>query len=165
MRFTRLLLRRGKPRPKHSMFPDRWRRVPQLLRPMQGGQNMFNTLLLQDQNDKIKNATNDEEKHLRTVDGDALAAGGDGDDGILVKLQQADFAEQRTGTEDALEDEMRALRDADGFTRKRGFNELEWYDQRKNGAAAFSENGEQTVHANEEVLDSSKNASALLLTE
>lgn len=77
---TPLLLRRGKPRPRAGMFPDKYRRVPTLLKPQQGGQQFFNDFLLRQANDEAKR---------RFLQGDDLtyvgARGGGGKENALKR--------------------------------------------------------------------------------
>jgi hypothetical protein len=152
LRLSAVLLRRGKPRPKMSMFPSRFGRVPTLQKPMQGGQQLFNAMHLRTLNDKIRAERGGSDGAgpggLSAAAGladpvDEATLSQDPTDEVVVRLPQADFAAERRGTEDVLAEEMRALVAHDGFVRSRSFNELKWYEER-----ASDLGGGNTVAAN-----------------
>lgn len=137
-----VLLRRGKPRPRAGMFPEKYRRVPALLKPQQGGQQYFNEFLIRSANDALE-----AQQHGH---GSAIRAGGSGAartladakanaaDGINLgevssvhpRLPQADMdgVRQRSRAE-AIQEELKQLAAQDGFVSQRGFNERQWYEQ------------------------------------
>lgn len=133
LRPTLVLLRRGKPRPRAGMFPDKYRRVPALLKPQQGGQQHFSEFLIKTANDDL--ARQEEMRQLQGGSGGGGDTGGGGvarGNGVYPLFPQMDVDEaiERT-TEDRIKAEMAQLMAQDGYTSVRGFNELEWYEEEK----------------------------------
>lgn len=76
LRVTPVLLRRGKPRPRAGMFPDKYRRVPTLLKPQQGGQQYFADFLTRRANDElVEQETAMQQQQQRAMTGGPLANG------------------------------------------------------------------------------------------
>jgi len=71
-RATPLLLRRGKPRPRAGMFPDKYRRVPALLKPLQGGQQYFNDFRMRQANEEAMQRLAVEDEHGGAVGGEGI---------------------------------------------------------------------------------------------
>ncbi|CCW64444.1 unnamed protein product [Phytomonas sp. EM1] len=132
-RRTLVLLRRGKPRPRASMFPDKYRRVPSLLKPQQGGQQYFSEFLIRTANEEVLRSAPDASDEARSS-------------GIHPRLPQQDLQESiaRT-TRESIAEDMKQLIEQDAFSTTRGFNQLQWYEQEherlhpKNANAAFPE--------------------------
>lgn len=129
-----MLLRRGKPRPRAGMFPDKYRRVPALLKPQQGGQQYFSEFLIKTANDELAQGQREE----------ATESAGQTDVHPLLPQMDLDETMART-TEERVQREMELIIAQDGFTSVRGFNELAWYEeerermqQRKNPQAAVA---------------------------
>ncbi|KAK7196412.1 hypothetical protein NESM_000578200 [Novymonas esmeraldas] len=136
------LLRRGKPRPRAGMFPDKYRRVPTLLKPQQGGQQHFNTFLIRSSNDALE-AQQQQERQQRlqgggaervSTDATSTITGGGGAGGewgsAHPRLPQADVDGTRhRSSAEAIAAEMQQLAAHDGVTAQRGFNERLWYEQ------------------------------------
>lgn len=87
---TPLLLRRGKPRPRAGMFPDKYRRVPTLLKPQQGGQQFFNDFLMRQANEEaMKRLLQGEAApYASAMGGRAGGVGGMGTRDPLMKRQE-----------------------------------------------------------------------------
>jgi len=119
MRTSLVLLRRGKPRPRYSLFPDRFRRVPQALKPMQGGQQSFHQLALKAADDRIAEETGGQSR------GSTL---GQPDPAYLPEGNWA----ARDSIDEALAADVDAMQERDAFVTKRAFNEREWYDSVRN---------------------------------
>ncbi|CCW69043.1 unnamed protein product [Phytomonas sp. Hart1] len=112
-----VLLRRGKPRPRASMFPDKYRRVPNLLKPQQGGQQYFSEFLIRTANDEVLRGASDISEEVRNS-------------GIRQRLPQQDLeASIERTTRESIAEDMKQLIDQDGFNTTRGFNQLQWYEQ------------------------------------
>lgn len=115
------------------MFPDKYRRVPNLLKPQQGGQQFFSEFLIRTANDELVEQQQQRQRQQQEGEGLAqeerqrVAAGG-----VYPLFPQADVqgALHRT-TEEAIQAEMDALIAADGFQTQRGFNERAWYEQER----------------------------------
>ncbi|KAH9578259.1 hypothetical protein LSM04_009572 [Trypanosoma melophagium] len=117
MRISLTLLRRGKPRPRAGMFLDKYRRVPTLLKPQQGGQQYFSEFLIRSTNDRLTQ---------RDVEDGA----GKVESTIAARLPQMDWESMSTrGTEDAVREEMRHLVENDVTQQQRAFNERMWYEE------------------------------------
>ncbi|KAG5487040.1 hypothetical protein LSCM1_07709 [Leishmania martiniquensis] len=147
LKSSALLLRRGKPRPRAGMFPEKYRRVPALLKPQQGGQQYFSEFLIRSANDALEAQQQRQQQEgydlasraggaraARILDGvDAVANrgihGGEAS-GMHLRLPQADIAGvlQRSRAE-TIEAELKQLVAQDGFVSQRGFNERMWYEQ------------------------------------
>ncbi|EAN83444.1 hypothetical protein C3747_19g297 [Trypanosoma cruzi] len=117
MRQSLVLLRRGKPRPRAGMFPDKYRRVPALLKPQQGGQQFFNQFLIRFTNDRLMR---------RDVE--------DGEDKkeskIAAQLPQMDWEHMSArSSSDAIREEMHRLVEGDAVQHQRVFNERIWYEE------------------------------------
>lgn len=141
-RLTLVARRRGKPRPKASMFPDKYRRVPTLLKPQQGGQQYFSDFLM-------RQASIAAEQQVRrplslgvgAIPGAPLGStmvSGDPHEGALPttalspRLPQLDLQNaMHQTTEEAVQEEMRLLKESDPFVESRGFNERAWYEEEK----------------------------------
>lgn len=138
LRKSVISLRRGKPRPRAGMFPDKYRRVPTLLKPQQGGQQYFSDFLVRSANDAI-----DQQQQQQSYSGGASAmterSGGRGavesalgnqPDYGSVRLPQADLdGVLHRSRAQTIQEEMRQLAEQDGFVAQRGFNERAWYEQ------------------------------------
>jgi hypothetical protein len=165
-----VLLRRGKPRPRAGMFPDKYRRVPALLKPQQGGQQYFNEFLIRSANDSLEQRNLQQQQQQQSLHsgnggsalGDAQsrqerilhsAAGGvthnDEDNYTTPRLPQADLeGVLHRSRAQTIQEEMRQLAAQDGFVSQRGFNERLWYEQEiammrgsKDGAVAGGKEG------------------------
>ncbi|CAM36867.1 conserved hypothetical protein [Leishmania braziliensis MHOM/BR/75/M2904] len=133
-----VLLRRGKPRPRAGMFPDKYRRVPALLKPQQGGQQYFNEFLIRSANDALEAQQQQQQQQGYNTAfraggaGSAAADGVNGDEmsSVHPRLPQADIGGvlQRSRT-DTIQAELKQLVAQDGFVSQRGFNERLWYEQ------------------------------------
>lgn len=153
------LLRRGKPRPRAGMFPDKYRRVPTLLKPQQGGQQYFNDFLIRSANDALEQQQQEfqqnrnsragsvwgEDHHNSGVQGGerqerilrgsaagdvAAALNGEADDFTSPRLPQADLdGVLHRSRAQVIQDELKQLAAQDGFVNQRGFNERLWYEQ------------------------------------
>lgn len=120
LRPSQVLLRRGKPRPRAGMFPDKYRRVPALLKPQQGGQQYFSEFLIKAANDALV----EQQRHQTTED----ATHGT----VYPLLPQMDVEEAMARTtEERVREEMKTLVANDAFTSVRGFNELAWYEEER----------------------------------
>ncbi|KAG5511397.1 hypothetical protein JKF63_07360 [Porcisia hertigi] len=151
LRSTLAWLRRGKPRPRAGMFPEKYRRVPTLLKPQQGGQQYFNEFLLRSANDALEVQQQQQQQHwqspgygaafrasdpgaertLANTDGVATDGLHGGDiNSVHPRLPQADMdgARQRSRFE-TIQAEMQQLAAQDAFVSHRGFNERLWYEQ------------------------------------
>eukprot|EP00796_Vickermania_ingenoplastis_P011873 gene11873-8160_t len=151
---TVALLRRGKPRPRAGMFPDKYRRVPTLLKPQQGGQQYFADFLTRRANEELL----EQEQEQRGGQGGAYVyawataadprqpsaeSGGERNnedealrdvmrrsEDLRPRLPQMDLPNSmEAATARAVEAEMQQLREMDGFLTQRGFNERQWYDE------------------------------------
>ncbi|EKF32593.1 hypothetical protein MOQ_003550 [Trypanosoma cruzi marinkellei] len=116
MRQSLALLRRGKPRPRAGMFPDKYRRVPALLKPQQGGQQFFNPFLIRFTNDRLmRRDVEDEDKK---------------ESKIAAQLPQMDWEHMSArSSSDAIQEEMRRLVEEDAVQHQRVFNERIWYEE------------------------------------
>lgn len=147
-----VLLRRGKPRPRAGMFPDKYRRVPALLKPQQGGQQYFNEFLIRSANDSLEQQQQQQQafhssnpsaswgdggssgradRAMRGATGNVEAAlGGEDGDATSPRLPQADLDGilHRTRAQ-TIQDELKQLAAQDGFVSQRGFNERVWFEQ------------------------------------
>ncbi|KAG5487593.1 hypothetical protein LSCM4_08038 [Leishmania orientalis] len=139
-------LRRGKPRPRAGMFPEKYRRVPALLKPQQGGQQYFNEFLIRSANDALEAQQHRQQQGHGSAfragsasatqmlaGADAAATGGvNGSEASSMhpRLPQADIdgVLQRSRAE-TIEAELKLLVAQDGFVSQRGFNERLWYEQ------------------------------------
>lgn len=159
-RTTQLLLRRGKPRPRAGMFPDKYRRVPTLLKPQQGGQQYFNDFLMRHANEEaMRRLARGEEEHGAGIGGRMRAGGGgqalqSGEEGgdpsydrfshaitdeetadlMAPKIPQMDFQNaMQDASAAAIQEEMRKLQAQDSFYHptSRSFNEREWVEKEK----------------------------------
>ncbi|KPA80792.1 putative mitochondrial hypothetical protein [Leptomonas pyrrhocoris] len=153
-----VLLRRGKPRPRAGMFPDKYRRVPALLKPQQGGQQYFSDFLIRSANDAVEQQQQQQqqqagyyhssmvgdvsgqlrsgarpERAVRGTAGEAEAAlhgGAAADDLTSPRLPQADLqGVLHRSRPRTIQEELQQLAAQDGFTAQRGFNERVWYEQ------------------------------------
>nr|CCC94111.1 unnamed protein product [Trypanosoma congolense IL3000] len=116
MQRSHALLRRGKPRPRAGMFPDKYRRVPTLLKPQQGGQQYFHHFLIRSTNDRLAQ---------RDID----AASGGAQSYISAQLPQMDWNNMSgRSTEEFIRDEMCQLVKNDAMQSQRVFNERMWYE-------------------------------------
>lgn len=127
LRQTIVCLRRGKPRPRAGLFPDKYRRVPAALKPMQGGQQYFNDFMLQRTDDDLRLAA--AQSQTETGMGTPLSSK------IELRLPQADFIGNRDALDTALANELSELAQNDGFTNRRAFNELEYFHREMRNAA------------------------------
>ncbi|KPI84132.1 hypothetical protein ABL78_6806 [Leptomonas seymouri] len=173
-----VLLRRGKPRPRAGMFPDKYRRVPALLKPQQGGQQYFSDFLIRSANDSLEQQSMSDlhrqpghhgnpvwgdasdssinggrqERMLRGATGEVEAALGGGaaaDDFASPRLPQADIdGILHRSREEAIQEELRQLAAHDGFVSQRGFNERMWYEQET--AAMRHDRGQESNPEKEE---------------
>ncbi|KAG8347390.1 hypothetical protein ERJ75_001538100 [Trypanosoma vivax] len=116
MHQSRFLLRRGKPRPRAGMFPDKYRRVPTLLKPQQGGQQYFGHFIIRSTNDQlVQNAA-----EIASGEPSFLAA----------QLPQMDWRQMSArSSEEAIREEMRSLVENDAMQYQRAFNERLWYEK------------------------------------
>ncbi|KAF8287832.1 Mitochondrial ribosomal protein S11 [Trypanosoma cruzi] len=117
MRQSLALLRRGKPRPRAGMFPDKYRRVPALLKPQQGGQQFFNQFLIRFTNDRLmrRDVEDGEEKK---------------ESEIAAQLPQMDWERMSArSSSDAIREEMHRLVEGDAVQHQRVFNERIWYEE------------------------------------
>lgn len=130
LRHSSLLLRRGMPRPRQSLYPEKYRRVPAALKMMQGGQQHFNDFMLKTVDDDIRLS---EEKSST-----AAGAGSDISARVQLRLGQEDFSASRDALDAALREELRAIEN-DSFTEQRSFNELEWFQKEQEAAIAASD--------------------------
>lgn len=118
LQHTSVLLRRGKPRPRAGMFPDKYRRVPTLLKPQQGGQQYFSEFLIQRANEE---AMQNVGRYTSPTDPGAQ---------VNPRLPQADVNHMMRQTkEEVIQQEMASLVAHDGFNSQRTFNERMWYEQ------------------------------------
>ncbi|KAG5486300.1 hypothetical protein CUR178_07611 [Leishmania enriettii] len=168
-------LRRGKPRPRAGMFPEKYRRVPALLKPQQGGQQYFSEFLIRSANDALEAQQHRQQQGHDSAypagnvsaaqmlaGGDAAAIGAvDGSEASSMhpRLPQADIDRmlQRSRAE-TIEAELKQLAAQDGFVSQRGFNERLWYEQEHHrlrtlgdGAEASPSEGAATAEAAAEV--------------
>lgn len=138
---TAALLRRGKPRPPARLFPDKYRRVPTLLKPQQGGQQYFNEFLLRQANEEAAAAAAASFRGGVASMGEdevSLPGGGSGSSsgGVDIRLPQADPSLGQDSSLAAIEAEMEAWKAEDGFQTQRGFNERQWYEDEMRALAA-----------------------------
>lgn len=106
------------------MFPDKYRRVPTLLKPQQGGQQYFVESLTQTANDEVLRAAAN-----GSAAGDVEAASSHG---VYPLLPQQDLGNvMKATTAEAIAAEMQSIIANDVFTTARGFNEREWYAQER----------------------------------
>lgn len=133
MRLSFVLLRRGKPRPRAGMFPDKYRRVPALLKPQQGGQQHFNEFLIRSTNDRL--ARRDVEEEISRV----------GRTTVTARLPQMDWERMALrSSADSIQSEMQQVIENDVAQHQRAFNERMWYEEKQqrpqlgpSGAAAL----------------------------
>lgn len=149
LRPSLVLLRRGKPRPRAGMFPDKYRRVPQSLKPQQGGQQFFSDFLLRAANEELMRSGGGGAAG-GVVAGEfagARSSSGRGDpdatsfslddsaqegSGLHPLLPQMDLDERMAASrEEQIQKEMQALIAQDSFQHSRGFNERAWYEQER----------------------------------
>eukprot|EP00759_Apiculatamorpha_spiralis_P018803 PhF_6_TR25133/c1_g1_i1/m.34590 len=132
---TVALLRRGKRPPKAREFAFRWRHVPGLLRPQQGGQRMFEDLLLQ-------NAEQEAQSELSQIRGGGQRAKvGDEvvssspqhdliQDNIIKNMSfpANDVAGYGSGGSDKtfISARQMEMRENDSWQNERGYNHVEW---------------------------------------
>nr|6SG9_CK Chain CK, uS11m [Trypanosoma brucei brucei]6SGA_CK Chain CK, uS11m [Trypanosoma brucei brucei]6SGB_CK Chain CK, uS11m [Trypanosoma brucei brucei] len=117
MRKSVTFLRRGKPRPRAGMFPDKYRRVPMLLKPQQGGQQYFNHFLIRSTNDRLTQQ-------------DVDNASGQAHSFISPQLPQMDWRNMSArSSEESIREEMRQLAENDVMQHQRVFNERMWYEK------------------------------------
>ncbi|KEG14010.1 hypothetical protein DQ04_00671130 [Trypanosoma grayi] len=103
------------------MFLDKYRRVPALLKPQQGGQQYFNEFLIRSTNDRLMQ---------RDVEDSADKMGS----AIAPKLPQMDWGHMSArSTVDSIQEEMRRLAENDGAQHQRAFNERAWYEDMEQG--------------------------------
>jgi len=139
LRQTITCLRRGKPRPRAGLFPDKYRRVPAALKPMQGGQQYFNDFMLQ---------RNDDDLRLSSTQGNSEASLNTPlSSKIELRLPQADFIGNRDALDAALAKELSELSSQDGFTQRRAFNELEQFhvEMRRAGQQPSTDAAQQEI--------------------
>ncbi|GET85766.1 hypothetical protein, conserved [Leishmania tarentolae] len=168
LKSSAVLLRRGKPRPRAGMFPEKYRRVPALLKPQQGGQQYFNEFLIRSANDALEARQQrqqhgysstvraggpDTERTLSEANATAADISGSEMSGVHPRLPQADVCGvlQRSRAE-AIEAEMKQLAAEDTFVSQRGFNERMWYEQeyqrlRAHGDGTEASLGEEAAKA------------------
>lgn len=116
MHLSLVLLRRGKPRPKAGMFLDKYRRVPALLKPQQGGQQHFGEFLIRSTNDRL--TQRDAEDSVGRVEST-----------ISPHLPQMDWEHMSArSSEESIQNEMRQLIEQDATQHQRVFNERMWYE-------------------------------------
>lgn len=155
-RVTLPLLRRGKPRPRAGMFPDKYRRVPTLLKPQQGGQQYFSGFLVRTANDAAapprdhlaRRKPPQQQQQQQEAEG-AMGSLDDDTATFATRLPQmdADAAIERS-TEEQIRAEMAALVQQDGHQTQRGFNERLWYERtRAEMQAEAAAGGDATASA------------------
>ncbi|ESL11374.1 hypothetical protein TRSC58_00877 [Trypanosoma rangeli SC58] len=142
MRLSLALLRRGKPRPRAGMFPDKYRRVPALLKPQQGGQQCFNEFLIRSTNDRLMRRDVED-------DGDKMETK------VAAQLPQGDWERMSACSSlETVQKEMQRLVEGDVAQHQRVFNERVWYEEEKkrrlqtgvDGAATTEEAGGAEEH-------------------
>ncbi|ESS60779.1 hypothetical protein TcG_08091 [Trypanosoma cruzi] len=117
MRQSLALLRRGKPRPRAGMFPDKYRRVPALLKPQQGGQQFFNQFLIRFTNDRLMRRDVEDGEDKKESE-------------IAAQLPQMDWERMSArSSSDAIREEMHRLVEGDAVQHQRVFNERIWYEE------------------------------------
>lgn len=178
LRHTVCLLRRGKPRPRAGMFPDKYRRVPQLLKPQQGGQQYFSQHLLRAANDDLlaQQATlrlgndarsphaspmsmTETQMHTRASCDDAACSPSVGGAAMHPQLPEMDLEAmmERTTAEHSAAEMAEVIRQ-DGFQTQRVFNERQWWESERERQMTMQTN---SIHPSGSEIDAPSSSSSM----
>eukprot|EP00760_Papus_ankaliazontas_P010591 PhM_4_TR14362/c0_g1_i1/m.41726 len=126
-----LLLRQGKKRPSPKAFGNPFRREPSSMKPSQGGQQMFEQLMLEKANRQAKDVMGD-----TTDRGGSTSSTSAREFLDHVRVPALDVVRDRYSGEERILRETEAQRDDDVWKTRRGYNALEWTTDRTAAARA-----------------------------
>ena len=152
---TLLAFRRGRKRPKFADFESRWRHEPPSLRPQQGGQQMFEALLLQKANRQAKDTISRSVTHfLKPGNNIGVALSQEDHAGNIEQSIHSSQQEilrnlQIPGTSTLeQQNDFELDRKMDEWTDQRKFNPVEWYRANAEDLSTIS-SGEKSETGNE----------------